>query len=234
MMIKQSKTTSWAAMATFAGLFVLAFAVQKPALAKVPACTETVQISDTGTWSSKDSACTSAQLRAWVRANYDLENDQYQWTYGDINDNANVKRLYLAYLDLVYNGYTPNDTNLNSAETAFRDAALAANISEVDISYAVIGFNLSDVFPGYWNDINEVMFRGDRRAALAWVEDQECGVSFCNPSDRVVRLLGGKDNDSDKESLFVDNGFRVTGVVDTDYTSFGVWAPKQLLGVLAI
>ena len=44
----------------------------------------------------------------------------------------------------------------------------------------------------------------------------------------LVRLLGGGDND--KESLFVDSGFRVTGVVDTDYTSFGVWAQDSYWG----
>ena len=213
---------------------VLAFAMTKPAAAKVPPCTDTGQLADNGdgrqSWSFGDSACTAAQREAWVIVNSYLEDASYQYLYGEINGNASVKRLYLAYLDLVYEGYTPNDTELNSAETAFLDAANAAGItySKYGVS-TIIGFRLSDVFPGYWNDIDGVMFRGDRLAALDWVEDRlDCGMPFCNPSDRVVRLLGG--GDSDKESLFVDNGFRVTGVVDTDYTSFGVWAQDSYWG----
>ena len=156
----------------------------------------------------------------------------FWYIYGDINDNSNVKRLYLSYLDLVYKGYTPNDTSLRSAETAFRDAALAAGISDSTIADATIAFRLADVFPGYWHDTEGVMFRGDRRLAIDWAEgqwDTDCGMPFCSPSsDRVVRLLGG--GDSDKESLFVDNGFRVTGAVDTDYTAFGVWAQDSYWG----
>ena len=207
---------------------VLAFTMSEPATAKVSPCTDTLQYEDDGRWITGDSTCTYAQLRAWHTIHTDIEEEDQQWLFGDINANADLKRLYLAYLDLIYEGYTPNDAELNSAETAFRDAAGAAGIARL-VDHVIIPFRLDDVFPGYWNDIDGVMFMGNRHAAFDWIEGRlYCGMPFCNPSDRVVRLLGGGDND--KESLFVDNGYRVTGEVDTDYTSFGLWAQDSYWG----
>ena len=92
-----------------------------------------------------------------------------------------------------------------------------------------------------------VMFMGAKREAFAWIDsvkgprwsfdfssdsfgyltedslgyltDDDCGMPVCNLKDRVAYLLNPGEA-SDKNDLFVENGYRVTGVVDTDYTSF--------------
>ena len=158
-------------------------------------------------------------------ADYNIRTANSHWLIGD---NVAVKNAYIAYYRLIYQGYTLDDEVLQDAAKTLGDLYVASGLHERinAITIDPLEYILVDNF-------DTPMFMGDyrsRNSALEWVREQrdECEKSgddcvFGAPQ----RLLGA--GGVEIEDAYVDHGFRITGI-DTDITSFGVWAQDSYWG----
>ena len=148
---------------------------------------------------------------------------------------------YVAYLDLILLGYTPNDQELQDAITLLNLAvaeyqAVQATLGQPadNWQYHQLDFKPSDVFEDFGDDLNKefflsvrsdgtwhVQFYGDDfewpiKQFTAAVRLEDCEEPVCNRStDRIVAMLGGGFSAS-RDSQYVDSGFRVTGIGNLD------------------
>ena len=240
-----------------------------PAVAKVPPCVSSISLN----------TCTQAQRSALMMLNdpnhwyiyapyYVTISFRHDPSTGDIlttvseEDRALIIRgrtLFYQYVQLIVDGFTPNDQQLQEAEqqlkrltSEFTDA-WGEPFDPEDRQWSFVSFNVEDVFPSnnHTSDLNNVMFQGDREYALQSIKPvfDSCDLPIC-PQDRVAILLGSKPDD-DKGKLYTDKGFRTTGgngyhwtsettrelvfadpsaKSNYDYNSFGVWAKDSFWG----
>ena len=217
----------------------MVISIAPPALAKIDGC-------DTSTETTL-SACTDAQQTAY---RYKEEADNFQTTsYGIGEDHINS---YVQYLDLVIQGYTPNDEEYQSPEAVVE--SLIESFRYSSHPFSLVEFGQEDVFPGFEfneeefnSDISDTKFMYDigswKKWPLDWARDHgnACESRICNgtirTTDRVVELLGG--GSKTKEDLYVENGYRTTGFdwgkfpdddENLDYRALGVWAQDSYWG----
>jgi len=180
--------------------------------------------------------------------------------------------VYVFYLDLILQGYTPNDQELQDAIAIFERARAAWAVDQVarettggEWYYGVVDFEPSDVFEDFDDDL-ETEFLYSVRTDGTWqvhahgddfewpieqftaaVRLEDCEEPICNRStDRIVAMLGGGFSAS-RDSLYVDGGFRVTGIGSLEgedlehldfyddlwsFESFGLWAQDSYWGAV--
>ena len=135
---------------------------------------------------------------------------------------------YIAYLDAVISGHTPNDTTLPVKVSDFR-LIESMLMRQPGFPFIIINFKPADVYTETFDDdINEREIKymakdGDTSTSGRMIEKflnaittiiglETCEQVVCNrKGDRVVAMLGGKGHlSSTKDSQYVDTGFRVT------------------------
>ena len=216
------------------GLALICMFSPMPSMAKTPACSETVQEQYISYWnlSPVASDCTYAQLSAWTFRR--SANNDDKWL---LDDDASVVNAYVAYLSRVYEGYMPADRVLQDAEKAFKDAYTESGMYAKYVEYLEDPengeFSSTDPFDYLlvWCEAPMLIGgQGARNAGRDWVREEFAACEETNDTcvyGAAQRLLGAGNSTTD--SLYLDDGFRMTGI-DTDVTSFGVWAQDSYWG----
>ena len=186
-----------------------------PVSANVSPCTSTgteVSFGSSSYWDFGNTTCTSQQQQAWIRRHV-FENDPD-------NDDVSFRAQYIAYLNRIYQGYTPSDQEFFNAKKGFAEAFREAELDSSLLDYLIsFGPNYLDA------DLSDVMLVGDVDSALAWAS------SNFDVGDRAVRLLAGEEGE--KVDFYTEDGFRTTGFDkfgDFDYTAFGIWGSDSFWG----